>query len=443
MRAHKLRINRLVFITVSLGCAILGAGFGADGGKPDTALAYVFTETPRYEPKAWLEGRDRFPAGATLKLVLGQTRRVLAPGFHASADAMVSYDGARVLFSGKHTAAGRWQVWEADLNGGSLRQITHSESDCIRPLYLPTGEVVYTRTGADGAGIEIAGKGLTFAPGRYLTDDILRDGRILFEQGRSAGSRELFTVYPDGTGVEALRCDHGPDRGEARQMASGDAVFRSGSRLARFTSPLAVQTDVAQPEGEGTGPVAEISPGVWLVSLREDAGRFGLYRWDAESRQKAPLETPKDASAVQPAIVAPRIPPREFPSALMPTRTAGNLLCLNSRVSRTPMEGAAVRAVRVYTQNAEGQPALLGQTPVEGDGSFYIQVPGDRPLRMELTDAAGQTVRSERGWFWMRKGEQRICVGCHTGPERAPENKVPEILLKTIVPVKMLEVQQP
>ena len=87
-----------------------------------------------------------------------------------------------------------------------------------------------------------------------------------------------------------------------------------------------------------------------------------------------------------------------------------------------------------------GKPALLGQTPVENDGSFYVQVPPDRPLQIELADGAGKTVRREPAWFWMRASEQRICVGCHTGPERAPENKVPEILLKTIVPVKMTEV---
>jgi hypothetical protein len=40
-------------------------------------------------------------------------------------------------------------------------------------------------------------------------------------------------------------------------------------------------------------------------------------------------------------------------------------------------------------------------------------------------------LRQEHGWFWARKGEQRICVGCHTGPERAPENRVPEVLLRS------------
>ncbi|MBZ5577264.1 MAG: hypothetical protein LAP40_11950 [Acidobacteriia bacterium] len=409
----------------------LGAAFSATGGNSEAGLNYVFTETTRYEPKAWLEGRDRFPSGATLKLVLGETRRALAPGFSASADAAVSDDGSRVLFAGKQTPSDHWQVWEIDIRGGPARPITHCDADCIRPLYLPTNEIVYTR---DSSSIEIAGKPLTFAPGRYLTDDVLRDGRILFEADRGTQRRELFTVYPDGSGVEALRCDHGSDRGEARQIGSGDSIFHSGNRLARFTSASAVETEVAQPEGTVIGPIAEVSPGVWLVSLRGRAGHLGLFRWNAAQRQTVPLE----ASGVQPVIVATRTPPRQFPSALVASRTAGNLLCLNSRISRTPMDGAAVRTVRVYAP--EGR---LGETTVESDGSFYIQVPADRPLRIELADAAGQTVRAEQGWFWMRPSEQRVCVGCHTGPERAPENRVPAILLKTIVPVKMLEVQQP
>jgi Hydrazine synthase alpha subunit middle domain len=54
-----------------------------------------------------------------------------------------------------------------------------------------------------------------------------------------------------------------------------------------------------------------------------------------------------------------------------------------------------------------------------------------------LLDAAGRTLRQERGWFWMRSGEQRICVGCHTGPERAPDNRVPEVLHHSTTPVDL------
>jgi len=46
-------------------------------------------------------------------------------------------------------------------------------------------------------------------------------------------------------------------------------------------------------------------------------------------------------------------------------------------------------------------------------------------------------VRQEHGWFWIRSGEQRICVGCHTGPERASENHVPAVLLRTTTPADL------
>jgi hypothetical protein len=51
-------------------------------------------------------------------------------------------------------------------------------------------------------------------------------------------------------------------------------------------------------------------------------------------------------------------------------------------------------------------------------------------------------IEAEHGWFWMRQGEQRVCVGCHAGPERAPENAVPKVLLRKDVPVRMAGVSQ-
>jgi Hydrazine synthase alpha subunit middle domain len=431
-----IRINKTAFFTIALSVVCGHGALGANVAKRDASLAYIFTSTPRYEPKAWLAGRARFPQGARLVVVEGGTLRQLAPGFYAAADASLSYDAARVLFSGKRSVNDHWQVWEIDLQGGPARQITHCDSDCVSPLYLPGVGFVFSR--GDALGItEAAGKTrrITFAPGRYLTDDVLRDGRILFEISRGPASRELFTVYPDGTGVEALRCDHGPDRGEARQIASGDYIFIAGNRFARITSALAHQVDFPQPDREPTGPIAEVSAGVWLISLRRN-GHSGLYRWDTATIQTTPLEILPDASAVQPVLIAPHTPPREFPSALVPTRTAGNLLCLNARASRIKTSAGSVHSVKLYSQAG-----LLGQTEVERDGSFYIQVPADQPIRMEMVDAAGQVVEAEHNWFWMRPAEQRICVGCHLGPERAPENKVPDILLKTIVPVKMLEVE--
>ena len=77
----------------------------------------------------------------------------------------------------------------------------------------------------------------------------------------------------------------------------------------------------------------------------------------------------------------------------------------------------------------------MGTAPVEPDGSFFVKTPADRPIRFALLDAKGAVIRQEHGWFWIRRGEQRFCVGCHAGPERAPENRVPAVLLHTTTPV--------
>ena len=368
---------------------------------------YIFTEAPRYEPRAWLEGRDRFPEGAALTFVSSGSRRPVVPGFFATADA----------------------------------NITSGDTDCIRPFYLPEDRIVYTRVGAAESFLETASlvdgktQRLSFVPNRYLTDDVLRDGRILFEAGTA--KRELYTVYPDGTGVEAVRCDHGTDRGNGRQISSGDLIFDLGAGgLARFTSALAEQVADAP---KVAGPIAEISPSTWIVSERAASGYFGLYVWDTARKRLTPLDISANANSVDPVIVATRVAPTRFPSGLVPTRTTGNLLCLNAHVSRTPLPETPLHTVRVYTEDNRESPQLLGETAIEPDGSFFIEVPADKPIRMELLDAAGRIIRAQHDWFWMRPSEQRICVGCHAGPEHAPDNKVPGILLKTTTPVKMLE----
>ena len=399
------------------------------------AGSFVYTAAPQFERAA---EANRFPKGAAVVLVSPAGKQRIASAFYASADPAVSFDGARILFAGKTSSVSSWQIWEVPAAGGTPRQISACRTDCTHPLYIPDGRIAYTQTTPAGSDIEIAdAKGvaqrLTFAPGRYVTQDVLRDGRILFECGG-----ELFTVYPDGTGVESVRCDHGRHRADARQLESGDIIFSAAAKLARFTAALAVQTDVAQPEGEVAGPVAEIGPGKWLVSLRKASGPFGLFVWTRESRRLEPVETPPGTNAIQPVLLRGRTAPNQFPSALVETRTNGNLLCLDARTTKDQPITESVAAVQVYTRNAAGAQVLLGRQSLAGDGSFYVQVPADQPLRIELLNAAGGTVRAEKGWFWMRPSEQRVCVGCHAGPERSPENRVPEVLLRSIVPEKLL-----
>jgi hypothetical protein len=128
--------------------------------------------------------------------------------------------------------------------------------------------------------------------------------------------------------------------------------------------------------------------------------------------------------------------PKRHPSALG-DREGANLLCLNAYTSKLPIPEGSISKVRVWARSDAGAAAILGEAPVEKDGSFFVNPPSETAIRFELLDRTGKVAAAEKSWFWARRGEQRVCVGCHAGPERAPENAVPQVLLRTTDPVKL------
>ena len=112
------------------------------------------------------------------------------------------------------------------------------------------------------------------------------------------------------------------------------------------------------------------------------------------------------------------------------------MMALDARLSREGDLKITPKSVRLETLDG-GHTVVTGTAPVEADGSFFVKTPADKPIRFALLDDKGAVVRQERGWFWIRRGEQRYCVGCHTGPERSSENRVPAVLLRTTTPVDL------
>lgn len=413
--------------------------------KPDPQ-PILYTVAKTYDALAWMHGADRFTSGAEIFLHDAKGDRPLLPDFTASADPAISFDGLHLLFSGKVHAQDPWQIWEIDLADAHPHRVTSGSEDCVRPFYLPDESAVYACKKAGKYTVEsspLSGEkplALTYGPANFLPSDVLRDGRILFEAGYPLGTEttpELYTVYSDGSGVESYRCDHGSAHYSGRQVSSGDIVFTSLRGLSRFTSARAQQLSIGAPAGEFAGDVAETSSEEWLVSWRPDAkSHFRLMAWPLKSQElQLVLELP-EANLLQPTLVAPHAVPNRHPSGLHDWNNA-NLLCLNAYTSKYIFAPGSIQSVRMYTRDGTGNPKLLGTAPVERDGSFFVQVPTEQALQIELLDAAGKTLKREAGFFYMRRGEQRGCVGCHAGPETAPENAVPMILLKSTTPADM------
>jgi hypothetical protein len=407
---------------------------------PKSPSGILFTQTGHYDAAC----ADRFPDGASIQLSSGGRVSPFVPGFAASADPAVSFDGRNILFAGKQKLGDAWQIWEVAAAGGSPRRITRCREDTIAPFYAGGERIVYARRTASGFRVEtsLMGRGgempLTYLPGDFRPSAVLRDGRVLFE-GPHPGSagRDLFTVYIDGSGVETYRCDHRQDRSGAAETVSGDIVFVADGKLARFTSARAVQIDLPPTAGEFAGRPAEIAPGEFAAAYRTDARQpFGIYRWKPGQGDPERFLSVSGASAIDPVLLQPHDVPKRHPSALG-DRDGANLLCLNVYTSKSRIARGSVASVRVWALDDGGGAVTAGTSAVESDGSYYVQVPADRGIRFELLDRAGKTVEVEKGWFWARRGEQRVCVGCHAGPERAPDNVVPKVLVRSTEPTRV------
>ncbi len=448
---------RFLAAAASIGLLLPVCGFLPDAAQaPSTDI--IVTAAPVYEPLAALRGGERFPKGAQLLLVHNGKAEPLVTGFAATADANVSFDGKTVLFAGKKEAGDPWQIWELTLADHSLRKLIATTTDAVRPFYLPGGRMLWAQRAPWGFQLKSAEDGhlrgytflnptagpgvlpLTYVQASAFPDDVLADGRILFEAGFPLGigaTPELYLVYADGSGVESYRCDHGRGRWGGRQLASGDVVFTHGASLARFTSPLAHEQPVIAPHVEYAGAIAELASGAWLVSARAGSGtHYALRMWKPGSPALHTVLTLAGENLVEPVLVAPRISPKRHPSGLHPWDYA-NLLALDVRLSREGDLKKTPASVRLETMTANGRTIIMGTAPVEIDGSFFVKVPADKPIRFALLDKKGAVVRQEHGWFWIRSGEQRICVGCHTGPERASENRVPAVLLRSTTPADL------
>ena len=190
---------------------------------------------------------QRFPRGSRIVRLASESKRPLelTPEFFAAADPQVDFSGAKILFSAQKNAGAKWQIWEMNADGSEKRQITNcTTEDCLRAAYLPDGEIVFTveslkseRPASYLAVSKTDGSQLhriTFGPGHFWLETVLRDGRVLASassplQDTEAArkTRLLYTLRPDGAALEAFRYEHQSSvtRADAAELQDGSVIF--------------------------------------------------------------------------------------------------------------------------------------------------------------------------------------------------------------------------
>jgi hypothetical protein len=76
--------------------------------------------------------------------------------------------------------------------------------------------------------------------------------------------------------------------------------------------------------------------------------------------------------------------------------------------------GGATYHTAIATTNASWDAKwLVGEVPVEKDGSVNVRVPARKPLFFQALNAKGQVVQTMRSWSTLQPGEVSSCMGCH------------------------------
>ncbi|MBE2216304.1 MAG: hypothetical protein IAE82_20695 [Opitutaceae bacterium] len=423
--------------------------------------------------------------GARLIVVTPDGRaRPLSEGFASACDPDVSFDGQRVLFAGRRSTDDRWRIWEIGIDGQGLRAISPDNLDARSAIHVSTlftldspkpwftTVFVGREATTDGPAtpwnlynIRLEGgevRRLTFNHGSNVDPFQTNDGRVLYAAERS----------PQEPGEAALRMSL-----FAIHMEGADNELYGGARGARFQRMpcatergLVVFVESTAPTVDGSGQLACVEqrrPHVTyrplttdpahrflhpaplrdnqvLVARRPaaDAGTWGVFAFDADSGRCDPLVDDPQYHEMQAVVVAPRRQPDGHSTVVTVADTTGAFYGLNcytadpARAAGTkPGEVKRIRFLESVTTPPQSGANLsglvprriIGEAPVESDGSFNVVVPADTPLLLQTLDERGLALGT-CGWVWVKPKESRGCIGCHEDPELVPENNYVQAL---------------
>ena len=183
-----------------------------------------------------------------------------------------------------------------------------------------------------------------------------------------------------------------------------------------------------------------------LVSRRSanHEGTCGVYCFDVDARSCELVFESADYHDVQAQAVQPRPQPDGHSTVVEPAKyTTGIFYAMNCYDADEHMAPHLSPGVYKRVRVIEGTPVaagetptagqanerkapfvprrILGEAPIEADGSLNIEVPADIPILLQPLDQRGLALGT-CGWVWVKPRETRGCVGCHEDPELVPEN---------------------
>ena len=407
-----------------------------------------------------------------LNLRTGELRVVLEDARGGIRDPQIDYQGEKILFSYRPGGTDTFHLYEINLDGSDLRQLTDGPDDDIEPTYCPDGSIVFCssrcrrfvncwhtrvatlyRCDADGGNLRMLSSNLD----HDNTPWVLPDGRILYMRWEYVDRSQvhfhhLWTMNPDGTsqtvffgnlyggiamldakpipGTKKVIASFSPGHGRPEHFghitivdpSSGPDVPSAARNLTKrpdWKDPYALSEDcflVASKQGihvmDGTGNTE-------LVYRLSDADqRLQCHEpRPVRSRPREPVlaQRAKNDATTARLILQDIGGGRKMAS--IPRGTVQKLLVLRQLPKPVNFSGG-MQPLTIGGSFTLAE--IVGEVPVYPDGSANMELPPLQSLFFVALDAHDRPVKRMHSFVTLQPGEQASCVGCHEHRTRSP-----------------------
>jgi hypothetical protein len=357
-----------------------------------------------------------------------------------------------MVFSGQLYEGDIWQIWTMDIKSRAYAQVTQCEMNCTDPTWLPGNRIAFSKLveenyleyhalftiGTDGC----CEQRITFHPHDDVNASVMHDGRILVSSQQvfpETGPSKYLAMRPDGTKAELFYLSEDIQQiSKAAENGLGKVLFTQAGKLnfVLFNRPLHTKTKVLEANFGAVHSVYPVEEQAMLVSIKKPAERsFGLALiGNKDGNEDGFYFNDSEYHAVEPIVIKQRPMARNLPTRVNTEKETGYFVCMDANESETELDVEDGEATKIQVL---GLDEMIGETEVEEDGSFYLELKADQPVRFQTLNESGEVLRGPSSWMWVRPNERRGCVGCHEDREIAPENVVPLAIEKA--PVAMIK----
>jgi hypothetical protein len=428
-----------------------------------------YAEDP--QRKAYTEGGKLY----RLNLRTGKLTALLADAKGGMRDPQVHYDGKKVIFAYRKDGECQYHLYEINVDGSGLRQLTDGLFDDIEPSYLPDGGIVFVssrckrwvncwltqvavlhRCEADGRNI----RALSSNNEHDNTPWPLPDGRLLYTRWEYVDRSQvhfhhLWTAAPDGTGQTVWygNLHGGITMIDAKPIPNSDKVVASFSPGHGQREHAGVVTVVDPKAGPDERAFAKsITKGAnyrdpWAFSEEFFLAAKGtsLLLINARGEEQQIFKLPEADRAEhlechEPRPLARREREKVIPSRVDLAKTTGRMILADVYDGRNMarVQPGEIKKLLVletlpmpihYTGGMEPisyggtftLERILGTVPVEPDGSAYFEVPAMRSVFFVALDENDFSVKRMQSFCAVQPGETLSCVGCHEHRTQTPK----------------------